>query len=121
MTKARRGADHEYGRLGALRKRHASFSPPTLSGWLIAQQRVAAKGSRDVPTASAAAASHFGGDEVSLRSFKSLEAATGAPAQSVRGPPYTAFACNQTNLRARAKGTAVVEKEEIHRAHEGTT
>jgi hypothetical protein len=122
MTSARRGADPEYGRLGALPKRNAPFClPPTLSGRLIAQQRIAAKESSDAPTASAAAASTFGGDDVGLRSFKSVEAATGAPGQMVRGPPYTAFARNQINFRARAKSTAVVEKEEIYRAHEGTT
>jgi hypothetical protein len=121
MTNARRGGDPEYGRFGALRKRNAPFLSPTLSGQLIAQRRVAAKGSGNAPAASAAAASTFGGDKVGLRSFKSVESATGAPGQMVRGPPYTAFARNQTNLRARAKSTAVVEKEEIHRAHEGTT
>jgi hypothetical protein len=122
MTSARRGADPEYGRLGALPKRNAPLClPRTLSGRLIAQQRVAAKESSDAPTASAAAASTFGGDEVGLRSFKSVEVATGAPGQMVRGPPYTACARNLTNLRARAKSTTVVEKEEIHRAHEGTT
>jgi hypothetical protein len=122
MTDARRGADPENGILGALRKRNAPLClPPALGGRLIAQRRVAAKGSGDGPAASAAAASTFGDDGVALRSFKSLEAATGAPAQRVRGPPYAAFACNQTNLRAHAKSTALVEKEEIHRAHEGTT
>ena len=122
MTSARRGADPEYGRLGALPKRNAPLClPPTLRGQSIVQRRVAAKVSSDAPAASAAAASTFGGDEVGLRSFKSLEATTGAPRQRVRGPPYTALARNQTHLRARAKGTAVVEKEEIHRAHEGTT
>jgi hypothetical protein len=122
MTNARRGGDPEYGRLGALRKRNALLClSPTLSGQLIAQRRVAAKGSGNAPVASAAAASTFGGDEVGLRSFKSPEAATGALGPRVRGPPYTAFSRNQTNLRARTKSTAVVEKEEIHRAHEGTT
>jgi len=122
MTSARRGADPEYERLGALPKQNAPLClPPTLNGRLIAQQRVAAKESRDASTAPAAAASTFGSDEVRLRSFKSVEVATGAPGQMVRGPPYTAFTRNQTNLRARAKSTAVVEKEEIHRAHEGTT
>jgi hypothetical protein len=122
MTSARRGADPEYGRLGALPERNAPLClPPTLSGRLIAQQRVTTKASSDAPTASALAASTFGGDEVGQRSSKSVEAATGAPGQMVRGPPYTGFARNQINLRVRAKSTAVVEKEEIHRAHEGTT
>jgi hypothetical protein len=122
MTNARRGTGPEYGRLGALPKRNAPlFLPPTHRGRLSAQRRVAAKGSGDAPADAAGASSTFGGDEVGRRSFKSLEVATGAPRQRVRGPPYTALACNQTNLRARAKGTAVVEKEEIHRAHEGTT
>jgi hypothetical protein len=122
MTNARRGADPEYGRLDALRKRNAPLClTPTLSGRSIAQRQAAAKVSGDAPAASAAAASTFGGDEVGLCSLKSLETATGTLGQRVRGPPYTAFARNQTNLRARANSTAVVEKEEIHHAHEGTT